>query len=530
MKDALSDYKKHLLSCSNISREFGLMSIQPNSSVSDDLELNIDGTKISIWAIYEVVLAIHFFPNSKPAKFRNLARLAKANIKNQYNSLRNTLLPNTNKDLQDIDVNNVIFLGFSDYLAFENFDLIFEKMEEDNKYEPLWIDDKYFDNFKLSDKHINISEISSKEIKTHASKIKYDIKRLIQKLTKDIKSSHIDSKKSELLLSALSFMRPQMETSIPLYISVAIYLLNKIKPSAIISIDVADPCNRVFSLLANKLHIPVIQIQAGPINQECIEWLFCYDDLMLSHGPHVKSELVQLGFDSNKIVEVGSAKLEKSIISNQSEGNSLRNNFKIEKDNSVILFLTSYVDLFDTQHHLSGQRRIYNDTYQAVIDEVTKRKNLTLVIKPHPLEKPHQLKAHKLIASKVTNIFVANPSDNTSEMISDSDVVISYGSTATIDAIVFGKLVICPKFENFALNTYFDESNAILVPKNAKELNDIFRVIDSGDISEAFDRCSEGRSIFLKDFSNLDTSASEAILSNIYSTIEIFSSKREEYD
>lgn len=521
MSNLMTEYKDLLASSRNLSKELGLLKVNPNMTVIDALEVNVDDAKISLWSICEVVLAIHFLPESDANKYRNIARLVKGNIQNKYNSLKDILSFNSSKEILDLKDDNIFFLSFSHYLAFENFDLIFDQITKDNQFDPIWVDDIDTNKHSLNKKHINTNDISSSDLKNIA-RIEKDVKNKVRKLINEIKLDNSGDPKLDILLSAIKYLQPVLETKIPRYLSISMHLLKKAKPSAIISLDLADPCNRVFTLLANNLDIPVIQIQAGPINQECIEWSFCYDNLMLSHGPHIKKELTQLGFDKNKVIETGSAKLEKCIKLTQSKEKTLKNRFGIDKNSTTILFLTSYVDLFDTQKILNDQRRVYNNIYSSVISQIAEKKNISLVIKPHPLEKNHQLKEHKKISSKIENIYTSNPSDNTSEMIADADIVISYGSTATMDALVLGKLVICPKFEDFPLNEYFANSDAVMLPKNAKELNDIFTTIDLGKISMLQDKCAEGRNVFLEDFTNLNSSASKEIVSCIYNIIKAF--------
>ena len=520
----MSEYVERLSVSRDLAKELGSSMIHLDKSVVDELEINIDGIDVSIWSIYEAILAIHFLPHAKANRIKNFARLVKSQFHNRYDSLMSIFSSRVRKEIELKSGNNIVFLGFTGYLAFENFDLIFKNITKDELYTPLWVDDKKTDHFKFGNKRINIHEILSDKMRTNKSRIELDTKNVIQKLIKSVNLGDLGREKSDILLAAIDFMRPEMEARIPKYLAAAIHILTRLKPSAIVSIDVADPRNRVFTLLANKLGVPVVQVQAGAINQECIEWSFCSDDLMLSHGPQIKPQLTMLGFDASRVVETGSAKLEKLINISRSEEISLKSRFKIDESAFVLLFITSYTDLFDTQDGLSDQHRIYNEMYFSVVSEVAKRKNLNLVIKPHPLEKPHQIAQHNEIASKYENVFIGNVSDVTSEMIVASDVVISFGSTATIDAVVLGKPAICPKFKNFLLNEYFNKSGAVLMPTNIAELSGILDVVMSGDMSQLEELCAEGRRGFLANFSNLDSSASKAILSNIYSAISDFDS------
>ncbi len=503
----------------DLTKEVGFSNIGIDKDVAGELELNIDGIRISIWSIYEVVLAIHFFPEPKKNTFKNFARLIKGEVSSQYDVLKRIFLSSNLKENKLKDGKYIFFLGFSGYLASENFDLVCKNILADALYTPVFINDKLIDSSWIGDIGIDINEVDSKELRIKTAQIKKNIKNIIRKLIKKIESGHLDAEKSNLLVLAIAFMRPDVETRLPKYLALTNYLLKKVKPAAIVSIDVADPRNRVFTLLANKLAIPVVQVQAGPINQECIEWSFCYDDLMLSHGPNVKSELVKMGFDENRVVDTGSSKLEKVINISDRKELCLKSRFMISNSDKVLLFLTSYTGLFDTNDTLTDQKRLYEEIYFAVVSEVSKRANISLIIKPHPLEKASQLANHAKIASRSKNIFLAEASENASELIVASDVLLSFGSTASIDAIIIGNPLICPKFENFSLNEFFATSGAVLVPKSKSELADILDIISAGNIEEIVDKCSGARNVFLQNFSNLDSSATEKIVSHIYGLI-----------
>jgi|APSaa5957512535_1039671.scaffolds.fasta_scaffold38668_1 hypothetical protein len=515
----------------NLTKEIGSLNIEFDKDVIGEFELDIDGVRVSIWSIYEAILAIHFFPSGEKNSFKNFARLIKREIRGQYDVFKKNLPSSNSKENKLKDGKNIYFLGFNGYLASENFDLVYKNILTDALYTPIWIDDKPIDSswiddiaINIDDIAININELDSKELRIKTAQIKKNIKNIIRKLVKKIKSSDLDAEKSDLLLLAIAFMRPEIETQIPKYLALASYMLKKVRPVAIVSIDVADPRNRVFTLLANKLAIPVVQVQAGPINQECVEWSFCYDDLMLSHGPSVKPELAKLGFNENHVVNTGSPKLEKVVNIGKRKELCLKSRFMISNSSKVLLFLTSYTGLFGTNNALNDQYRLYEEIYFAVVSEISKRANLSLVIKPHPLETSKQLKQHAKITKNFKNIFLVEASENTSKLIAASDSILSFGSTASIDSIIMGKPVICPKFGNFSLNEYFEKSGAVLVPKSKSELADILDIISSDNIKIIVDRCAKGRGVFLKNFSNLDSSATEKVISHIYGLIKNFDS------
>ena len=75
-----------------------------------------------------------------------------------------------------------------------------------------------------------------------------------------------------------------------------------------------------------------------------------------------------------------------------------------------------------------------------------------------------------------------------------------------------------PKFDDFVLNKYIEDSNSVLIPKNIKELSNIFEIINQGKMFEIKKQCKSGRDIFLKDLTNLNSSPTKKIVSCIYET------------
>ena len=54
-----------------------------------------------------------------------------------------------------------------------------------------------------------------------------------------------------------------------------------------------------------------------------------------------------------------------------------------------------------------------------------------------------------------------------------SDIFISFGSTATIDALIAGKPVIYPAFKGWPFCEFFEKTKAVFSPKTTKELNNL---------------------------------------------------------
>lgn len=501
----------------DLTRMLGELRLIEDDNVADALEIKLDGGDVSIWSAFEAIIAIHCLTNDENPQLKNFLRLTKTNILNSYYRFKRKFKrQKPNNEFPCMDP-HILFLGFTEYLAVENFEGIFNKITKEGKYCPVFLTDTPHKGGLASFYNLDINSFEQKSIQLRSEYIGKDIRLKLAETRKLIENSELSSTHKFSLLKALAFVAPLVKNPIQKYISVAEWMLNNNRPSAIVSIDVADPRTRVFCLLANKLGIPVVQIQAGPINQECIEWSFCNDDLMLCHGPKIKNELRNLDFDDRKVVAVGSAKFERLAINSAKPKMSLSNRWLYPCNKKTILLITSYTGIFDTSPLLKDQHEIYNNAYYDIIAEAILCDNVMLIIKPHPLENP---KNHHRLASKHNNIYVADTSENTSDLIASTDAVISFGSTATFDAIILKKAVIVINFDKFALNPQFVGKSFCLLPKNRSELSNALSQINKGDIASILAVCENARQEFLKDVSYFNSSPSEEITNAICKLIE----------
>ncbi len=495
----------------------GKLNLSRDIKVVDALEISLEGGDVSIWSVYEVVLAIHCLTNNENPRFRSFLKLVKANLLTAYCKFKRNFKRKKFENTLPNSGPNIFFLGFSEYLAVENFEFIFEKMTNEGKYCPVLLTNDTHKGGLADFYNLDINSFEQEYIQSQSDSIAKVIRLKFAEIRELIASSELSSIHKFNLRKSLGFIAPLAGGLIQKYLSVAEWLFNHHRPSAIVSIDVADPRTRVFCLLANKLGIPVVQIQAGTINQECIEWSFCNDDLMLCYGLKTKNELKKLGFDARNVVCTGSSKFERLAIRSGKQKISLSNRFSFPDNKITILLLTSYTGLFETNPELKEQHEIYNNAYHDIIAESILCDNVTLIIKPHPLEKT---KIHNNLASKHNNIFVAESRENTSDLIASTDVVISFGSTATFDAIILKKAVIVINFDKFALNPLFVGSSFCYLPKNRSELSTAFSKINKGDLDSILSVCEVGRDEFLEDVSYFKSSPSEAITKAICELIE----------
>ena len=112
------------------------------------------------------------------------------------------------------------------------------------------------------------------------------------------------------------------------------------------------------------------------------------------------------------------------------------------------------------------------------------------------------------------------PTENTLGLIKGADVVISFGSTASIDAVIENKLVMIPQFPDFNLTPYFEKADYCLIPKNRLELSRIMSQLVNGELASMVAELNESRERFLKSINYFNESPSRAIDEEIYHLID----------
>lgn len=437
---AISNYSSLLKKSHSDLTALACKKIDGNSTLEEILYL--PNAMISLWSIFEVTLAIHIFPSSSRSSRYFLVRKVAYLVRIFFKKMRQR----KNKPQNKIDIpsgRKIYFLGFSQYLAEENFDLIFQKLLCDGVYAPTMITDDAckYDSVKKS--VLNIKDLKTKQIQEQTSNVRRDIKGIFSRLRSVTKSLR---PKDDILLKIIPFIELRSLHEIAFLISCASYLLKKHPPAALVSVDVADPRARVFTLMANKLNIPVIQIQAGPIDDQCIEWKFCSDDMILTHGELGKSAVFSHGVSKEKIFAVGSSKHERLVSLNRNNLVDFRQRYQLKKESTVIVLLSTYLGLFSTSPDMKIQSEIFFEMYEVLLRSIGKRDDLTLIIKPHVLDAKNKRRS-KL--EKGNNVLFANSYENTQILVASADAVISFGSTATIDAFILGKPTAFLSFEHW---------------------------------------------------------------------------------
>ena len=255
---------------------------------------------------------------------------------------------------------------------------------------------------------------------------------------------------------------------------VAQHILEKHRPALVISPDVADPRTRVYMLLCRQIGIPCLDVQFGLAGDEGIEWRFFLADKLAVWGETAKEVMLNHGIPAEKIIITGSPRHDCLVNVPDAEVKEMRAKLGIPEKSAMILLASAYqlksYDEYSNPELLRSMKR-------SVFEAADKTQGICLVVKPHPSEDVRETRALAGINKNI--IFVSQKSD-IRELTRICDAFVSFGSTATVDALISGKLVICPVFPGWIWSDLFKNTGAILVPTSATKVLEVFRLVASG--------------------------------------------------
>jgi hypothetical protein len=289
---------------------------------------------------------------------------------------------------------------------------------------------------------------------------------------------------------------------------IAKHILKEYKPPIIISVDfAADPRKRIYSILGRKLGIPVLEVQFSAISDESVESRFLSANKIATWGCNNKNFLKGHGILDEQIAITGSPRHDSLVHMDIEEISKIRTRLGIPDQSLMVLCASTYQqkeydNLWDTGLLTSMKKAVF---------EIS-GKNIFLVIKPHPLE---DVKNTKKLVPKSETIIIIDAAENISELTKACDIFLGFGSTATFDALIANKLVVCPSFPGWIWSDIFINSNAVLVPKSTSEINNIFNDITKAKIEKMKTDLFPARKIFLENWVfKVDGNSSERV-SNI---------------
>jgi len=284
------------------------------------------------------------------------------------------------------------------------------------------------------------------------------------------------------------------------------HILEKHRPSIVLSPDTADSRTRVYALLCEKMGIPCLDVQFGLAGDEAIEWRFFAASRVAVWGESSKRFLVKHGVAEEKIHVTGSPRHDTLVNPPDEVFDSFRTTFNQTEMRKIVVLASTYTD---TAHADFTDPDILREMKLAIFRAADCSPGLLLIVKPHPHENVDET---RVLCGNCQNVVFAEQTSDIRAVISVCDAFISFGSTATIDALIAGKLAVCPIFPGWPFSDVFRDSGAVLVPQSAVEVMTLFKKLEKGNLLEQKAALGGARSEYLQEISHqLDGLASARI-------------------
>jgi hypothetical protein len=271
------------------------------------------------------------------------------------------------------------------------------------------------------------------------------------------------------------------------------HILEKHRPWIVLSPDTADSRARVYALLCKKMGIPCLDVQFGLTGDEAIEWRFFVSDRVAVWGDSSKKFLMKHGVPDDRIHVTGSPRHDSLVNPPASALASFQSEFGQIGSKKIVVLASTYSD---TSHGQYTDPNILREMKLAIFRAADSCSGVLLVVKPHPHENVDETRQ---LCGNYQNVVFAKKESDIRTVIAASDVFLSFGSTATIDALIAGKLTVCPIFTGWPFSDVFRDSGVVLVPESASEITELFKKIEVDDLRQEKDALGSARSKYLEE-------------------------------
>lgn len=285
-------------------------------------------------------------------------------------------------------------------------------------------------------------------------------------------------------------------TYIPLLVPhalVASHILEKHRPAAVISSDVADPRTRLYTLACRRMGIPSLEVQTGPIGTEGVEveWAFMEADCVAAWGETSRVAIQGYGVPAHRIVTIGSARHDRMFNVPAAEVHARRAQLNVPPGHVMVVFASGYrLKTYDQYSDLA----LFESMKRAIFQTADRTPNLTVVVKPHPLE---DVSETKTLVGRCRNVVFADRESDIRDLTRVCDGFVSFGSTATADALVARKLSMCLAFPGWMWNDLFQQSGAVLALRSTTDVEQAFQSIADGMHEQTLATLEPARQQFL---------------------------------
>jgi hypothetical protein len=394
----------------------------------------------------------------------------------------------------------VLCLGFTHQMYRDVLQPVIARLAMRNDYHVVVLSDQHWLDVKLS----SAENCTYQTVWQHWNE---QVGKLVSKLQKSIRQIEV----SLQLSNALTYIIPDnnrhlltnfknlfnwfFRVYLPLVVPQAVvarHILEKHRPVLVIASDTADSRTRVYTVLCRLMSIPCMDIQFGLTGDEGIEWRFLAADCVAVWGDTSKEAMLKQNVPEERIIITGSPRHDCLVNLSKSEIKSKRTILGVPEKSALVVLASTY---YLKTHDKYSDPKILRAMQRAVFDAAYKTPQIFLIVKPHPVENVQKTRS---LLGKCQNVIFADQQSDIRDLTRICDAFISFGSTATIDALIAGKLTICPIFPGWKFSDLFKNSGATLVPESEEEIMSIFQMVANGSHHNIKVRLEPSRQDFLK--------------------------------
>jgi len=371
----------------------------------------------------------------------------------------------------------VLFLGFSHYMFRETLESVAKKISQNNEFSPVILTDVIRFNRSPQSKNGLLSNsiwehwdtesanVASEYFKEFNDSFKYPIKNgFLEDAFRGGDLGLYPALESKLLWIFDVFL-PRML----IYSAVARHMLEKHRPSLIVSPDVNDPRTRIYSLLGRNLKIPSLEVQLSFYIEKDVEWQFFIADHLAVTGEANKNLMAFQGIPTDRMSVTGSARYDNLTEVSPDMKVRKRRELGIQDGKTMLVFASQPYVYGASSHSPEARIKMIKDLF----DLMNSFDQCHLVVKPHPLENTQELKR---LAPSSNNITFVDKTSDIRDLIMLGDAFITFCSNSTFDALARKK----PCIVLSSVCSFFEESGAVLVARTKDDISSHLHTVING--------------------------------------------------
>ena len=391
---------------------------------------------------------------------------------------------------------NVLLLGFTNYFSREILHPLYDYMQGGNNGSPLLVNDLVWRGLpqrgQIKQTHSIWNYWNRSTQKSYAE------------MLQQLETSRDSLRHSEILKDTIEghspglfpYLQASLEnvlywtfSRVAAYHVLARQLLVDASISGVINPDVSDYRTRIFEAVAMQKNIGTLGVQFGIYGKNDVEWSFFRSHHLAVTGTKNYEIMLQLGVKPEKMTITGSPRFD-FIANMNGDPKPLEEEEKVDKGRKIKILFASQPFYFGA--FSSPEARI--EMIQSLFDAINLFPDLTLLVKPHPVESVEELSA--LIQGR-PNISLINRETDIRHLTLSSDAFVTFFSGSTFEALALGKPVMNLAFPSSYVDTVFIEAEATFIARNKQDIEKFLTDLTQGDCSTEQEELKKKGKLFL---------------------------------